>query len=162
MKKKFLILLALLSFELLSAYSLDINDFTIRSKNTTILITKSKNEILSLFKKDKILQNELNNSCENYIVDGVDITFLGDKVISIILQNKKYYLSSNIKVGDKLTKVSKIYGNPDWKGELADGNYYIDYCVMIETNSPWKEPQYTMRFIYNNNKINKIVLFYSE
>ncbi len=163
MRKKFF-LFFFISFNLFNIFSLDINDFTVFSRNnkTSIMITESKEKILSDFRTSKVEKRELENSCENYLIDTVDIIFLGKKIISIELESKKYKLASNVKNGDKVKKIYKIYGEPDFKGDFSDGNCFIDYYLIMETNSPWKQPQYTMRFIYNSKKINKIVLFYTE
>ena len=160
MKK--IIILLLFTLGLFPVFSLEITDFSIISKNKKIVITESKEQILNSFEKENIKKKELNNSCENYITDDIDITFLGDKVISIIIQNKKYYLSSKIKIGDKISKVNKKFGDPNYKGKSSDSSYFMDYYLRIETDSPWKEPQYTLRFIYLNNKITKIAIFYTE
>lgn len=164
MKRCIFLLFFLIFFGVFKIYSVTIEDFIIiaENKNTSFMITDTKETILCKFNNDVSIKKELNNSCDNYLLDGIDIIFLGEKIMSIILQNNQYCLSSEIKIGDKVNNVYKKYNTPDYKGTFTDGNRFIDYHVKLQTDSPWKEPMYTLRFIYYDDEIKTISIFYSE
>ncbi len=164
MKKIIFLLLVYLFLGIVNVYSVTIDDLIINSDNKKIsfIITDRKETILNKFRNNKIIKKQSNNSCDQYLVDDMDIMFLGEKVISIILQSKKYYLSTGVKIGDNINCVYKKYNSPGYNGKFANGDCFIDYYVNIKTDSPWKEPMYTLRFIYCDEEIKKISIFYTE
>ena len=145
-------------------YSLNIDYYIVESKkfNITFSVNDSKNEILDKLKGLNYKIEIRKDSCINYVYEGIEISFLGEKVNSIDLITSEFSTKSNIHIGDKIKQVYQEYNLPDYQGKFDDGVLFVDYYADLETNSPWKKPRYVMRIVYLKEIINEILFFYTE
>ena len=161
--KKILIFLLQIIF-IFNVYSLEKNDFRFVVGKSIFSITDTKEQIDQKLSKEKKLKKKYKNiDTNNYSINGLLISFLGKKVISMDLESIQGRLLSGIKIGDDIDKIYTTYGNTiGYKGHFEDGYDFIDYYLKLENDSKWKEPQYTLRFIYQKSKITEIIIFYTE
>lgn len=147
-----------------NAYCIELADFNITAGEKHFSVESSESEIINLFKDENpIIEDEYHKESGyvSYKYNGIEFCFVNNTIFSMILDSNEFVLKSGISVGSNIKKVYEQYSEI-YAGKFADGYDFIDLYCRLPTDSHWKEPQYTLRFIYKDKKITKISIFYSE
>lgn len=156
MKVKFIALFFMVCFTSCFSENKDIFSIKDTKKNIEFSLNDSRAKIEELYHITETNQDVVSTK-------GLEIYFINKRILSIDIQSSCYKLSGNISVGSSIKKLYKIYNRqPDFAGKFDDESFFYDYYYPLRTESPWKEPQNVLRFIYQDEKIKEIVLFYTE
>lgn len=88
---------------------MNLNDEYIINENGIQIIGFTKDAFLII---GKTTNNESKEAIERSKIIGIKPNFTDGVLKSVEIKNEKYFTSKNIRIGDSISKVEEIYGNP--------------------------------------------------